>query len=322
MNASQKVHAERMYDVMYGAHNQLLTFLMANTGALDAMEKLAEPGSDFAAAAPHVTAFTGWQSSVLQPKVDAMRKSPNLSPTHQRLFNDLDELNTDLLDLADAWRAVADKQRPSGTPAADVRSAAKGVHEQGTTAYQNLEGEDDAFRCRSRGQGRVHEGRPGVASTEGDGHEAGEEVGPRRGSAGTLPRGAVATPWAAVGLPAGGEGIDPTEAGRRLERAPRSLALGQAVGDDVERGGVEPEPDVAAAAPRRSRGCRHGRRGTPATARHRRCGCRSTSTARAAPRGGGRPPRRTPGRTVTPADRRASTPRCGHRGPSAAASPG
>ena len=149
VDAQEAAHAARMFDVMYGAHNQVLAFLIGNTPAHEGMGKLAKDRSNLAAAAPHVAKFTAWQSAVLQPKVDAMGKATNLTAVEKGLLTDLDELNTAVLDLADAWRAVPNKAKPSKTAAAGVRSAAGAVAQALGTAYANLEGEQDAFRVEA-----------------------------------------------------------------------------------------------------------------------------------------------------------------------------
>ena len=61
----------------------------------------------------------------------------------------LDDLNLDLLDLADAWKAIPDKRRPPPLPAADARGAAARVHTDMNDAYANLESETDAFRVEA-----------------------------------------------------------------------------------------------------------------------------------------------------------------------------
>jgi hypothetical protein len=149
LDAEERAHATRMFDVMYGSHNQVLAFLIINTPALEGIERLGAAGSDLVAADPHVTTFVRWQSSVLQPKVDAMKKATTLTKTEQDLFAQLDLLNSDVLDLADAWNAIPDKKRPSTTAAAAARSAAGAAHTSMQAAYVALESEADAFRVEA-----------------------------------------------------------------------------------------------------------------------------------------------------------------------------
>jgi hypothetical protein len=149
VDAAEAAHAMRMFDVMYGAHNQVLAFLIVNTRAFAGMEKLSKDGSRLANAAPHVAKFTAWQSSVLQPKVDAMGKAKGLTAVEQVLMDDLDDLNIAVLDLAHAWRAVPNKAKPPKKAAATVRSAAAAVAQAMGTAYLHLEGEQDAFRVEA-----------------------------------------------------------------------------------------------------------------------------------------------------------------------------
>ena len=84
LDADEVAHATRMFDVMYGAHNQLLAFLLDNTPAFDGITALAGVNSDLAAATPHVTTMLRWQASVLQAKVDTMKKAKSLSATPSR----------------------------------------------------------------------------------------------------------------------------------------------------------------------------------------------------------------------------------------------
>ena len=146
LDADEVAHATRMFDVMYGAHNQLLAFLLDNTPAFDGLTALAGANSDLAAAAPHVTTVLRWQASVLQAKVDAMKKAKSLSATEQSMLKELDELNTALVDLAASWKAVGDKAKPQPDAAADVREDAELACVAMATAYVHLEGEVDAAR--------------------------------------------------------------------------------------------------------------------------------------------------------------------------------
>jgi hypothetical protein len=149
LDVEEVAHARRMFAVMYGAHNQLLAFLIVNTPAFAGMGELAKARSDLAAATPHVAKVTAWQSAVLQPKVDAMGKAKGLTAVEQGLLTDLENLNTAVLGLAAAWRAVPDKAKPPKKAAATVRNAAAAVEQAMGTAYANLEGEQDAFRVEA-----------------------------------------------------------------------------------------------------------------------------------------------------------------------------
>ena len=149
LDADEIAHAKRMFDVMYGAHNQLMAFLLPNTPAFEGIANLAEANSDLAVAAPHVTTFLRWQSSVLQQKVDAMKKARGLTATEQGLLKDLDELNMALGDLGASWQAITNKRKPPPDAAATVREDAEAVRAAMATAYVHLEGEIDAFRVEA-----------------------------------------------------------------------------------------------------------------------------------------------------------------------------
>jgi hypothetical protein len=149
LDPDEVTHATRMFDVLYGAHNQLMAFLIRNTPAFDGITVLAGANSVLADATPHVTKFLGWQSSVLQAKVDAMKKAKGLSTTEQGVLKDLDEMNTALVDLAASWKAVADKSKPQPDAAATVREDAEAVRAAVQTAYLHLESEADAFRVEA-----------------------------------------------------------------------------------------------------------------------------------------------------------------------------
>ncbi len=147
LDAEEIAHAERMFDVMYGAHKQLLQFLIGNTTAFDGLGTLKLAGSDLAAADPHVTVFFNWQSAILAPKVDAMTKAAkSLTPTEKGLLADLRKVNTAIVALAAGWAAVPDKTKPRAKAASVVRRQAGAVEGAVATAYKHLEGEKDAFR--------------------------------------------------------------------------------------------------------------------------------------------------------------------------------
>ena len=138
-----------------------MTFLLPNTPAFEGITNLATADSDLTVAAPHVTTFLRWQSSVLQQKVDTMKKAKGLIATEQGLLKDLDELNTALGDLAASWQAITDKKKPPPDATATVREDAEAVRAAMATAYVHLEGEIDRFPRQGGGEGRLRRHEPG-----------------------------------------------------------------------------------------------------------------------------------------------------------------
>ena len=147
-SAAKVTHAERMFEVMYGKHNQLLAFLVEKSSAFAAMDALKQDDSDLTVAAPHIQTFATWHTTVLAPKVKAMTSAKNPSPFDAAVLGDLQGIDTALSALLTQWRKWS---TPKATPddAQFVRERAEDLVKSVFTAYNNLESEKDAFRVEA-----------------------------------------------------------------------------------------------------------------------------------------------------------------------------
>lgn len=149
LDAAQTAQAGLMFDVMYGAHKQVLDFLMHHNDAFDGIAKLAEDGSTLSVAAPHVKTFATWQPAVLQPKVKALSALTSPTQVEKDLLQRLQTLDTALTGLMGAWkRATGRKPKPDDVD--DTRAFAEDVRAAMQAAYVNLESEADAFRVEGQ----------------------------------------------------------------------------------------------------------------------------------------------------------------------------
>ena len=242
-----------------------------------------------------------------------MRKATTLTKPDQDLLAQLDDLNIELLDLRDAWKAIPDKRRPPTMQLADARAVPRAGRTptwRPPTLSSSQKWTRSASRPTSRRRSRPPTGRGSRRhrSDSASGSSAHPSLRRRR-------RGRPSGCQLAAG------GYTRPRPGGGLERPPRPLGLGQAIGDDVQRAlALKPSPtwlpSTSTFSWRSSTTSRqhlpaHDAVGTAVDRRRRH---------RQRPRGGARPRRRTSGRSATGAGRRGATPRCGRPGPSAAAS--
>lgn len=150
LDPDQVAHAGRMFDVMYGAHRELLQLLMQSSDAFGGLDELAQPDSVLADGAPHVAVFTTWQRNVLQPKLTRMAAARNPSAAEKALRGRLTTVGAAITGLAAAWAKVARAKRPSTADQAAVRTTAAAVRDAVLAAYKSLEGEVDAFRVEAK----------------------------------------------------------------------------------------------------------------------------------------------------------------------------
>ncbi|TDU83990.1 hypothetical protein EV138_6455 [Kribbella voronezhensis] len=146
LDADQIAHAKRMFDVMYGAHKELLEFLMRHSAAFEALDSLAAPASKVSAAATHIKTFGTWQSAVLQPKLKQMSAAKNLTAAEKALLQRLQAIDTSLTNLVAGWKKVAGVKTPPQADVDDLRDLAADARDAISDAYVKLEGEEDAFR--------------------------------------------------------------------------------------------------------------------------------------------------------------------------------
>jgi hypothetical protein len=146
LDPDEIAHTGRMFDVMYGAHKEFLTFLVKQSPAVEGLAKLAARSSKIQPAKAHIATFTTWQSRVLQPKVKAMEAATTLTPLETALLAGLKNVDNALTDLLASWAKVAGVKRPPATDVAELRERASDAHDEITAVYTSLEGEADAFR--------------------------------------------------------------------------------------------------------------------------------------------------------------------------------
>ncbi len=143
----QVEHATRMFAVMYGEHNELLTFLMKNSKSVDGVLELknASNADDLKKAAPHVKKLAEWVKNILEPKVKKLA-SGNKGSLEAQLEQDLGELNQVTPPLLAAFAIASKLKNPTDADLQDLRDRATDWEKKLQAAYRNLEGEKDAFR--------------------------------------------------------------------------------------------------------------------------------------------------------------------------------
>jgi hypothetical protein len=146
LDADQKAHAGRMFDVMYGTHKEFLEFLIRNSAAVEGLGDLAKPTSKLSKAAGHIKTFATWQPAVLQPKLKKMTAMKNPTPIETALHQRLQKVDAFLTDLMTGWNKVAGVKNPAQADVEDVRDLAGEARNAIIDTYVNLEGEADAFR--------------------------------------------------------------------------------------------------------------------------------------------------------------------------------
>ncbi|HEU5485905.1 MAG TPA: hypothetical protein VFU98_13440, partial [Microlunatus sp.] len=147
LDADQRTHAGRMFDVMYGIHKEFLEFLMRHSAAVDGLGQLAQQGSSLAGASPHVTTLRTWQTSVLQPKLKQLTAIKKATSAEKALLLGLQKVDSSLTSLWAGWTTVTGTKNPDPADVDDVRdAAAAAVTAIIDDTYKKLEGEADAFR--------------------------------------------------------------------------------------------------------------------------------------------------------------------------------
>lgn len=149
LDAARLERAGRMYDVMYGEHKELLTFLMKESRAVAGIEALGKPGSNLAAAGAHVKVFADWQAKVLAPKLTKLGSKPNRSAVEANLMRDLQGIDAAATAFLKEWRVTSVATSPDPDDIVLVRELAAALETSVSTAYRNLETEKDAFRVEA-----------------------------------------------------------------------------------------------------------------------------------------------------------------------------
>ncbi len=143
----QVAHASRMFEVMYGKHRELLTFLLHNSPAVAGIQALAnaQDAAALQAASPHVATVRDFATNVLDGKVKALKATKKPSAQEIQLTRDLDALNQATVSLLAAFDAAARMSKPSSAALQAVQKRTEQWQTKLMAAYQNLEGEKDAF---------------------------------------------------------------------------------------------------------------------------------------------------------------------------------
>ena len=141
--------AGRMYDVMYGEHKELLTFLAKEAPAVTGIEELAKPGSDLKAATSHVKVFAEWHAKVLTPKIAKLGAKPKRSAVEDVLLGDLKGIDVAAKDFLKEWNVTSAAKSPYPDDIELVREVAATLETSLAKAYRNLESEKDAFRVEA-----------------------------------------------------------------------------------------------------------------------------------------------------------------------------
>lgn len=150
LDPDQVAHAGRMFDVMYGAHKELLTFLTAHADAYEALGKLAEPTSTLAPAARHIPTFATWQPGVVRPKIKKLTASKKQTQVEKDLLDRFTAIDKGLTGLLADWKKATAKKKPTADDLDDVRVSAEDTRKALQDAYMNLESEADAFRVEEQ----------------------------------------------------------------------------------------------------------------------------------------------------------------------------
>jgi hypothetical protein len=149
LDDEQRAHVGRMFDVMYGVHKELLTFLMDHSDAFTGLVDLAAKGSTISAAAPHIATFSGWQTATLKPKLAALRAMTRRSAAEVTLLKDLQAVDAALTALFTRWNKLSPGKAPARADAAAIRVLAEAAKDKVFAAQLHLESEKDAYRVEA-----------------------------------------------------------------------------------------------------------------------------------------------------------------------------
>ena len=141
--------AGRMYDVMYGEHKELLTFLAKEAPAVTGIEELAKTGSDLKAATSHVKVFDDWHTKVLTPKIAKLGAKPKRSAVEDGILSDLQGIDVAAKSFLTEWNVTSVATSPLPDDVELVREEAGKLEASLGKAYHNLESEKDAFRVEA-----------------------------------------------------------------------------------------------------------------------------------------------------------------------------
>ena len=154
LDPAKHERAGRMYDVMYGEHKELLTFLVKEAKAVAGIEALAKAGSNLKAATSHVKVFDDWHTNVLTPKIAQLAAKPKRSPVEDGILSDLQGIDAAAKGFFTEWHVTSVAKSPYPDDIVLVREEAAKLEASLGKAYHNLESEKDTFASRPRSSRR------------------------------------------------------------------------------------------------------------------------------------------------------------------------
>ena len=151
LDKARVAHANRMFEVMYGKHKELLTFLMENSQSVEGVQQLvdARNADDLKDAKPHVEKLAEWAKNVLEPKVKKLAADKKLGSLEAQLKQDLDALSQATTKLLAAFDTAFKIKDPTEASLENLRHRADEWQKRLFAAYKNLEGEKDALRIEA-----------------------------------------------------------------------------------------------------------------------------------------------------------------------------
>lgn len=146
-DTAQVAHANRMFAVMYGAHKELIQFLVTNEQVVPGVQELvnASNANDLKKAAPHVKKWAAFSKNVLEPKVKNLNALKVVGAQEAQLKQDLGALTVVTAQLEADFNSASKMKAPTVDDLEDLQNAAADWQAKFFDAYKNLEGEKDAF---------------------------------------------------------------------------------------------------------------------------------------------------------------------------------
>ena len=146
-DAAQVAHATRAFAVMYGAHKELIQFLVTNEKVVPGVQNLvaAKSANDLKKAAPHLKKWAAFSTTVLEPKVKALNALKTPGAQEAQLKQDLGALVAATPKLVAELDSASKMKAPTEDDLEDLHNAAEEWQGKFFVAYKNLESEKDAF---------------------------------------------------------------------------------------------------------------------------------------------------------------------------------
>jgi hypothetical protein len=125
---------------------------MKESKAVGGVQELVS-ASDAAAlntAAPHLQTLADWKKNVLEPKVKSLAAGKTGGPLEAQLKRDLGALDQVTANLLAAFTAALKMKKPTEAALSPLRQRADAWQKKLIAAYENLEGEKDAFAVEGK----------------------------------------------------------------------------------------------------------------------------------------------------------------------------